>query len=57
MHPRISRAFCQLETWSTRMCVDNRNSDVVTVNDKYMLPQIDDLLERLRRAKHFSKID
>ena len=42
---------------SMRMCVDYRNLNVVTVKNKYPLPRIDDLLDQLRNAKFFSKID
>ena len=42
---------------STRMCIDYRNLNVVTVKNKYPLPRIDDLLDQLRNAKFFSKID
>jgi hypothetical protein len=40
-----------------RMCIDYRNLNVVTVKNKNPLPKIDDLLDQLRNAKFFSKID
>jgi hypothetical protein len=42
---------------SMRMCIDYRNLNVVTVKNKYPLPRIDDLLDQLKDAKFFSKID
>jgi hypothetical protein len=42
---------------SMRMCIDYRNLNVVTVKNKYPLPRIHDLLDQLKNAKFFSKID
>jgi hypothetical protein len=42
---------------SMRMCIDYRNLNVVTFKNKYPLPRIDDLLDQLKDAKFFSKID
>jgi hypothetical protein len=42
---------------SMRMCIDYRNLNAVTVKNKYPLPRINDLLDQLKDAKFFSKID
>ena len=42
---------------SMRMCIDYRNLNAVTVKNMYPLPRIDDLLDQLRNAKFFLKID
>ncbi|WVZ93628.1 hypothetical protein U9M48_039593 [Paspalum notatum var. saurae] len=40
-----------------RLCVDYRPLNAVTIKNKYPLPHIDILFDRLARAKVFSKID
>jgi hypothetical protein len=40
-----------------RLCVDYRAMNEVTIQNKYPLPQIDDLFDQLRGACVFSKID
>jgi len=42
---------------SMRMCNDYQNLNAVTVKNKYPLQRIDDMLDQLRNAKFFSKID
>jgi hypothetical protein len=39
------------------MCVDYRPINDVTVKNKYPLPRIEDLFDRMRDARVFSKID
>jgi hypothetical protein len=40
-----------------RLCVDYHTLNAVTIKNKYPLPGIDDLMDQLRQAKFFSKID
>ena len=40
-----------------RMCIDYHSLNAVTIKNKYPLPRTDDLLDQLRKAKFFSKID
>ena len=40
-----------------RLCIDCRELNKVTVKNKYPLPRIDDLFDRLRGAQFFSKLD
>ena len=49
--------FVKKKDGSMRMCIDYQNLNAVTVKNKYPLPRIDDLLDQLRNAKFFSKID
>jgi hypothetical protein len=49
--------FVKKKDGSMRMCIDYRNLNAMTVKNKYPLPRIDDLLDQLKDAKFFSKID
>lgn len=49
--------FAKKKDGSLRLCVDFRGINNITVKDRYPLPRIDNLLDRLSRAKWFTKID
>jgi hypothetical protein len=40
-----------------RMCVDYRSLNEVTIKNKYPLPRIEDLFDKMKGASLFSKID
>ena len=42
---------------SFRLCVDYHQLNKFTIKNKYPLPRIDDLIDQLRGASIFSKID
>ena len=49
--------FVDKKDGSQRMCVDYHSLNEVTIKNKYPLPRIDDLFDKLRGAYVFSKID
>ena len=49
--------FAKKKEGSLRMCIDYRALNTNTVLDRYPLPRIDDLLQRLQGARVFSKLD
>jgi hypothetical protein len=49
--------FVRRKDGTMRLCIDYRSLNAVTIKNKYPLPRIDDLLDQLRKAKFFSKID
>src|SRR5690606_4236668 len=49
--------FVKKKDGSLRLCIDYRGLNMVTVKNKYTLPQIDELLDQLREATWFSRID
>jgi hypothetical protein len=40
-----------------RFCVDYRKLNALTKKDRYPLPLIDEILQRLTKAKIFTKLD
>jgi hypothetical protein len=49
--------FVHKKDGTLRMCVDYRALNKATVKNRHPLPRIDDLFDRLSRAKVFSRID
>ena len=49
--------FVKKKDGTMRMCVDYRALNKITVKNRYPLPRIEELLDRLQGAKYFSKID
>ena len=62
IHPSNSPAgapilFVKKKDGSLRLCIDYRNLNRITRKNRYPLPLIGDLLDHLRTAKVFTKID
>ena len=49
--------FVKKKTGGFRMCVDYRALNKVTIPNRYPLPRIDDLLDKMQGAKVFSALD
>ncbi len=49
--------FVRKKNGKMRLCMDYRALNRITVKNKYPLPRVDELLDRLHGAKWFSKID
>jgi len=54
---RASVLLVKKNDGSSRLCVDYRQLNKLTIKNKYPLPRIDDMLDQLRGAAMFSKID
>ncbi|KAL0319866.1 UNVERIFIED_CONTAM: Transposon Ty3-G Gag-Pol polyprotein [Sesamum radiatum] len=55
--PRGALVLFVKKDGSMRLCVDYRQLNRVVVKNKYALPRIDDLLDQLKGATTFPKID
>ena len=49
--------FVQKKDGTLRMCMDYRALNKITVHNKYPLPRIDDLIDKMSGAKCFSSLD
>jgi hypothetical protein len=62
IHPSVSpwgapTLFLKKKDDTLKLCIDYRQLNKVTIKNNYPLPRIDDLLEQLRGATIFSKIE
>jgi hypothetical protein len=57
LHPRALLSICKEGWFHEDVCMDYTNMNVVIIKNKYPLSRIDDLLDQLKNAKFFSKID
>ena len=49
--------FVKKKDGTTRMCIDYRALNAITIKNAYPLPLVDELFDRLAGAKYFSKLD
>lgn len=49
--------FVRKPDGSLRLCVDYRGLNAITMKNRYPLPRIDEMLDRLVGAKYFTKLD
>ena len=49
--------FVKKKDGTLRLCIDYRELNKITIDNKYPLPRIDDLFDQLQGAGVFSKID
>src|SRR5690606_10294399 len=49
--------FAKKKDGSLRLCVDYRALNKITIKNRYALPLIPELLDRIRGAKYFTKLD
>src|SRR5271163_1041392 len=49
--------FVHKKEGTLRLCVDYRALNKITIKNRYPLPRIDELMDRLAGAKYFSKIE
>ena len=49
--------FLEKKDDTLRLCVDYRKLNKMAVKNKYPLPRIDDLFDKLKGASGFTKID
>nr|GFC71847.1 retrotransposon protein [Tanacetum cinerariifolium] len=49
--------FVKKKDGSMRLCIDYRELNKITIQNRYTLPRIDNLFDQLQGAMHFSKID
>ncbi len=49
--------FTSQPDWTLRLCVDYRGLNYMTIKNRYPLPLIDEILDRLSDARVFTKID
>ncbi|WMV46098.1 hypothetical protein MTR67_039483, partial [Solanum verrucosum] len=49
--------FVKKKDGTLRLCIDYRQLNRITINNRYQLPRIDDIFDQLKGAKVFSKSD
>ena len=54
---QCTHSFCAQERREMRMCINYRALNKITVKNRYPLPKVEDLMDKLPGSRYFMKLD